>query len=111
MRRYLLNRLWQSVVTLVLATIVVFAGVRALPGDPALALAGEDRDPESLRAIRQQYGLDKSELVQFWQFVSHAVRGDLGQSMRTGEPVRPMFVCAVPPPYACAVLPPYWWRV
>ena len=88
MRRYLLNRLWQSVVTLILATIVVFTGVRALPGDPALALAGEDRDPESLRAIRQQYGLDKSELVQFWQFVSHAVRGDLGQSIRTGEPVR-----------------------
>ena len=60
MRRYLLNRLWQSAVTLVLATIVVFAGVRALPGDPALALAGEDRDPESLRAIREQYGLDQS---------------------------------------------------
>ena len=68
MRRYLLNRLWQSAVTLVLATIVVFAGVRALPGDPALALAGEDRDPESLRAIRQQYGLDQSWIVQFWQF-------------------------------------------
>ncbi len=77
--RYLLGRLWQSLVTLLLATIVVFLGVRALPGDPALALAGEDRDPESLRAIREQYGLDDSLLVQFWQFVSHAARGDLGQ--------------------------------
>ena len=44
MKRYLLHRLWQSLVTLLLATIVVFLGVRALPGDPALALAGEDRD-------------------------------------------------------------------
>ena len=40
MRRYLLNRAWQSAVTLLLATVVVFLGVRALPGDPALALAG-----------------------------------------------------------------------
>jgi len=103
-RRYLLNRLWQSAVTLVLATIVVFAGVRALPGDPALALAGEDRDPESLRAIRQQYGLDQSWIVQFWQFVSHAARGDLGQSIRTGAPVRSMIVSALPVTIELSVL-------
>ncbi|MEV0284604.1 ABC transporter permease [Kribbella sp. NPDC050820] len=96
MNRYLLDRLWQSIVTLILATIVVFAGVRALPGDPALALAGEDRDPESLRAIREQYGLDDSMLVQFWQFVSHAARGDLGQSIRTGESVTTMIASALP---------------
>ncbi|MFF0267859.1 ABC transporter permease [Kribbella sp. NPDC004536] len=104
MRRYLLNRLWQSAVTLVLATIVVFVGVRALPGDPALALAGEDRDPESLRAIRQQYGLDQSWLVQFWQFVSHAARGDLGRSIRTGTPVRSMIVSALPVTIELSVL-------
>ncbi|MDX6280869.1 MAG: peptide/nickel transport system permease protein [Kribbellaceae bacterium] len=96
MRRYLLGRLWQSLVTLLLATIVVFLGVRALPGDPALALAGEDRDPESLRAIREQYGLDDSVLVQFWQFVSHAARGDLGRSIRTGESVTSMLSSALP---------------
>ncbi|HET6299161.1 MAG TPA: ABC transporter permease, partial [Kribbella sp.] len=96
MRRYLLGRLWQSLVTLLLATIVVFLGVRALPGDPALALAGEDRDPESLRAIREQYGLDDSLLVQFWQFVSHAARGDLGVSIRTGESVTSMLRGALP---------------
>ena len=96
MRRYLFGRLWQSIVTLILATIVVFVGVRALPGDPALALAGEDRDPESLRAIREQYGLDDSLLVQFWQFVSHAARGDLGVSIRTGESVTTMIANALP---------------
>jgi peptide/nickel transport system permease protein len=96
MNRYLLSRLWQSLVTLLLATIVVFLGVRALPGDPALALAGEDRDPESLRAIREQYGLDDSLIVQFWQFVSHALRGDLGVSIRTGESVVSMLKSALP---------------
>jgi peptide/nickel transport system permease protein len=94
--RYLLGRLWQSLVTLLLATIVVFLGVRALPGDPALALAGEDRTPEALREIRQQYGLDQSLLVQFWRFVSHAARGDLGQSIRTGESVNSMLRSALP---------------
>ena len=77
MRRYLLNRGWQSLVTLFLATVVVFLGVRALPGDPALALAGEDRTPEALAAIREQYGLDQSLPVQFWHFVSSALHGDL----------------------------------
>lgn len=96
MKRYLLGRLWQSLVTLLLATIVVFLGVRALPGDPALALAGEDRDPESLRAIREQYGLDDTMLVQFWQFVSHAARGDLGRSIRTGESVLSMLSSSLP---------------
>ena len=96
MNRYLLGRLWQSLVTLLLATIVVFLGVRALPGDPALALAGENRDAESLRAIREQYGLDDSLIVQFWQFVSHALRGDLGVSIRTGESVVSMLKSALP---------------
>ncbi|MFI5733064.1 ABC transporter permease [Kribbella sp. NPDC051587] len=104
MSRYLLHRLWQSAVTLMLATIVVFAGVRALPGDPALALAGEDRDPESLRAIREQYGLDQSWLVQFWQFISHAARGDLGRSIRTGEPVGGMIAGALPVTIELSVL-------
>ena len=101
MKRYLLGRLWQSLVTLLLATIVVFLGVRALPGDPALALAGEDRDPESLRAIREQYGLDDSLIVQFWQFVSHAARGDLGQSIRTGESVTPCSPALSPSRWNC----------
>ncbi len=96
MRRYLFNRAWQSALTLLLATVVVFLGVRALPGDPALALAGEDRTPETLRAIRQQYGLDQSLLVQFWRFVSHALQGDLGISIRTGATVTSMLRTALP---------------
>ena len=96
MRRYLFNRAWQSALTLLLATVVVFLGVRALPGDPALALAGEDRTPETLRAIRQQYGLDQSLPVQFWRFVSHALHGDLGISIRTGASVTSMLRTALP---------------
>lgn len=104
MRRYLFNRAWQSLLTLVLATVVVFLGVRALPGDPALALAGEDRSPETLRAIRQEYGLDQSLLVQFWHFVSNAVQGDLGTSIRTGASVSSMLRTALPVTIELSVL-------
>lgn len=96
MQRYLLNRAWQSLLTLLLATVVVFLGVRALPGDPALALAGEDRTPEALQAIRAQYGLDQSLPVQFWHFVSNALQGDLGTSIRTGVSVNSMMRTALP---------------
>jgi peptide/nickel transport system permease protein len=96
MRSYLLNRLWQSALTLVLATIVVFLGVRALPGDPALAFAGEERDPASLAAIRERLGLDDSIIVQYGKFVLGALRGDLGESTRTGIPVSTMITTALP---------------
>jgi len=94
--RYLFHRAWQSAVTLVLATVVVFLGMRALPGDPALALAGEDRSPAALAAIRHHYGLDQPVWVQFGHFVANAVRGDFGHSVRTGVPVSSMLRTALP---------------
>jgi peptide/nickel transport system permease protein len=94
--RYLLTRGWQSLLTLVGASVVVFLGIRALPGDPALALAGEDRSPAALAAIRQEYGLDQSVPVQFGKFVWNALHGDLGVSVRTGLPVSSMLRTALP---------------
>ncbi|MEU4399619.1 ABC transporter permease [Micromonospora orduensis] len=96
MARYLLTRAWQSALTLLLSTIVVFVGVRALPGDPALALAGEDRSPEALEAIRRHYGLDQPLPVQFAQYVERVVQGDFGVSIRTGTPVSSMLTTALP---------------
>jgi len=89
---------------LFLATVVVFLGVRALPGDPALALAGEDRTPEALAAIRQEYGLDQSLPVQFWHFASNALQGDLGTSIRTGTSVTSMLRTALPVTIELSVL-------
>ncbi|MFC4944560.1 ABC transporter permease [Pseudonocardia sp. GCM10023141] len=104
MRRYLLNRLWQSAVTLLLATIVVFLGVRALPGDPALAFAGEERDPASLAAIREKLGLDDSLVVQYGKFLLGCLQGDLGRSTRTRIPVTEMIGSALPVTIELAVL-------
>ncbi|WNM39057.1 ABC transporter permease [Micromonospora halotolerans] len=96
MARYLLTRAWHSALTLLMSTVVVFFGVRALPGDPALALAGEDRSPEALEAIRHHYGLDQPLPIQFAQYVGRVAQGDFGVSIRTGIPVSSMLTTALP---------------
>lgn len=96
MTKYLLTRLRQSLITLFLVSIVVFAGIRALPGDPALALAGEERSPEALAAIREAYGLNDNVVVQYARFIGHALTGDLGNSSRTGLPVSDAIGQALP---------------
>ncbi|HEX6682294.1 MAG TPA: ABC transporter permease [Candidatus Limnocylindrales bacterium] len=97
MGRYVLRRLLESAVTLILATIVVFLGIRALPGDPARTLAGEEGDnPAVIAAIRQSYGLDQPLPVQYVRYVQKAVTGDLGRSPRTGLPVAETIGHALP---------------
>jgi ABC-type dipeptide/oligopeptide/nickel transport systems, permease components len=65
--RYLTVRLGQGVLTLLLASMVVFVGVRALPGDPAPALAGEEADPATVAAVRVQLGsLVALSVPHFW---------------------------------------------
>jgi peptide/nickel transport system permease protein len=83
-RGHLLRRAGASLIVLLVASVVVFAGVRALPGDPALALAGEDRSARALTAIRAKYGLDQPVPVQYVRWLGHVVRGDFGSSTRTG---------------------------
>jgi peptide/nickel transport system permease protein len=94
--RYVLRRVLESAITLVLVTIVVFAGVRALPGDQVRAMAGEESDPAVLAQIRHQYGLDQSIPVQYVRYVGQALGGDLGTSARTGLPVAETIRHALP---------------
>ena len=96
MVRYLIPRLAESVVTFVLVTIVVFIGVRALPGDPARALAGEESDPATVEAVRHSFGLDQPIPVQYVKYVGSALHGDLGTSSRTGLPVASSIGHAIP---------------
>jgi peptide/nickel transport system permease protein len=104
MGAFLLRRAGQSLVTLILATIVVFFGIRALPGDPALALAGEERDPAALAEVRAQYGLDQPILVQYWRWVTEVARGNLGESLRTGISVSETILTRVPVTLELALL-------
>jgi peptide/nickel transport system permease protein len=93
---FALRRVGASLIALWLATIVVFLGVRALPGDPARALAGEERDEQALAEVRRKYGLDQPVPVQYARWIGYALRGDLGESVRTGLAVTPIITSRIP---------------
>jgi len=101
---FLVRRIATSMLALLLASIVVFAGARSLPGDPAIALSGEGHDPAVNAAIRAKYGLDRPVPVQYVRWATLAVRGDLGRSIRTGLPVAETIVRRLPITLELAVL-------
>jgi peptide/nickel transport system permease protein len=80
---FLVRRAFISVVTLLLISLIVFTGVRMIPGDPARVLAGTDADAAGLAEIREKYGLDAPLPLQYARWIGLAVRGDLGESIRT----------------------------
>jgi peptide/nickel transport system permease protein len=92
---FLLRKLGAALIVVFLSSIVVFAGVRSLPGDPAQALGGENRDPAVVAAIRHEYGLDQPLPEQYVKWAWHAVRGDLGLDSRQ-LPVADTIVSRIP---------------
>ncbi len=84
---FLVQRVAISIVTLFLITLIVFTGVRMIPGDPARVMAGTDADEAGLQEIREKYGLNDPIPVQYVRWLTLALRGDLGESIRTREPV------------------------
>ncbi|MFM0741761.1 ABC transporter permease [Paraburkholderia xenovorans] len=87
MVRLVLNRLFAAVPTLLLSALAVFAMIRLIPGDPAAVMLGDQADPASLAELRHALGLDLSLPSQFLRWAGRALHGDLGVSIRTGEPV------------------------
>lgn len=89
MTQYLLRRFVYFVPVIFLVTVVIFSITLLLPGDPALAFLGEGNihDKVAYEAMRKELGLDQPIPVQYGMWVSRAVRGDLGRSVRTREPV------------------------
>jgi peptide/nickel transport system permease protein len=79
---FLTQRLLQIIPTLILVSMLIFGLQQLLPGDPALIMAGEERDPQVLAEIRQQYRLDQPIPVQYFYWVKGVLSGNLGESMR-----------------------------
>jgi peptide/nickel transport system permease protein len=87
MIQYILKRLAMLIPVLLGVTVVSFSLLQVVPGDPAVLLAGEDANPEFIEAVRREYGFDQPLYVQYFRFISHAVQGDFGISIRNREPV------------------------
>ncbi len=84
MKRFLARRLGAAVITLVLASMVVFGAIRALPGSAAVALSGENSNPAAIAAISKQFGLNKPLPVQYVDWVGQVLHGNFGTSAQTG---------------------------
>jgi glutathione transport system permease protein len=87
MLHYIARRLAGLVPTLLIVAVLVFLFLHLLPGDPARLAAGPDANQETVELVRKDLGLDRPLHEQFVRFVSGAVRGDFGRSLRTKRPV------------------------
>jgi peptide/nickel transport system permease protein len=100
----LLARIGSILATLFLLSIVVFCLQLLLPGDPASILAGEDRSPETIAAIRERFGLDQPLPVQYVRWLTNALQGDLGMSMRFNQPVVELVLSKLPVTFQLATM-------
>lgn len=96
MATLILRRILIAIPTLFLVSLFVFALQRALPGDPFLVIAGEERDPEVIARLREIYRMDDPIFVQFFAWLGQVVQGDFGRSLRTGEPVLGLILQKLP---------------
>jgi peptide/nickel transport system permease protein len=96
MLTFLGNRLLQLIPTLFFVSVIIFSLQQLLPGDPALVMAGEERDPDVIEQIRKQYRLDQPLPVQYVYWVKGVLSGDLGESMRIKVKVRDLVIEKLP---------------
>ncbi len=92
MATYLLRRLGFILLTLLLASIVIFAATQLLPGDVAQVVLGQFATPEAVANLREELGLNRPIYVQYADWLTSFVAGDWGDSMVSRQPVRPMIM-------------------
>ncbi|HSE78483.1 MAG TPA: ABC transporter permease [Alphaproteobacteria bacterium] len=96
MFNFLVQRLGQIIPTLFFVSILIFGLQQLLPGDPAIALAGEERDPSVIAYLRAKFHLDEPIYVRYYYWLSGVLQGDLGESVRIQKPVLDLIVEKLP---------------
>lgn len=94
--RFFATRAWTALLTLLIVSTLIFTMQRLLPGDPILALAGDELDPAVLAELRSKYQLDKPLVVQYFAWAGQLFRGDLGMSLRNSMPVSQLLGMKLP---------------
>ncbi|WP_265521502.1 ABC transporter permease [Oerskovia flava] len=100
---FVLRRVGHSLVVLLGVTVVVFALVHLVPGDPVRIAMGTRYDPDVYAALREASGLDRPLLEQYVAYLGSALTGDLGVSFRSGEPVTTILLSRLPATVSLAV--------
>jgi peptide/nickel transport system permease protein len=93
---YVARRVAVLVPTLFFVSVLIFSLQKLLPGDAAIALAGEENDPAVVAAIRAKYHLDRSVVAQYGIWMGRVLRGDLGESLRNKIPVTELLASKLP---------------
>jgi peptide/nickel transport system permease protein len=101
---FIIRRILIAIPTLILVSMFVFALQKLLPGDPILVMAGEDRDPEVIALLREKYHMNEPIVVQYLYWAGDVLRGDLGISLRTNEPVLSLIASKLPVTIQLAVM-------
>jgi len=86
--RFILRRLMFVVLTLLLSSVLIFAATSILPGDVATMVLGREASEQAKEALRQELGLDRPLVVQYWSWLADFGRGDWGSSLSLNEEVR-----------------------
>lgn len=88
MKAYLIKRFSILLVTLILVSMIIFAVLMVIPGDPAQIILGIHATPETLRELRRQLGLDQPVVIQYLTYMKKLVMGDMGRSIAYDVPIR-----------------------
>ena len=95
MKKYIFSRILQALVCIFFITIIVFSLTR-LSGDPAMLMVPPEATAEDVEKMREVLGLKEPIYVQYWRFISKAVQGDFGKSLRWGVPSLELFLDRFP---------------
>ncbi|CDZ52741.1 ABC transporter permease [Neorhizobium galegae] len=101
---YIGKRLLVAIPTLLIISIFVFSLQKLLPGDPILAMAGEERDPAVIEFLRDKYRLNDPVIVQYFYWLGGVLVGDFGISLRTNQPVLELILQKLPVTIQLAVM-------
>lgn len=98
MTKYIIRRLLQAVIALLMLSVLLFAWLRSLPGGPVSALLGERSTPEDRKALEAALGIDQPIFVQYWRFLTRAARGEFGTStfVAPGQDAMQVFLARLP---------------
>lgn len=96
MHIYIAKRLLVAIPTLLIISVFVFSLQKLLPGDPILAMAGEERDPVVIELLREKYRMNDPVVYQYFYWLGSVVQGDFGVSLRTNQPVLELVAEKVP---------------
>jgi peptide/nickel transport system permease protein len=96
MFKFLVQRLATIIPTLFFVSILIFGLQQLLPGDPAVALAGEDRDPSVIAYLRAKFHLDEPLYMRYFYWANGVLHGDLGESVRIQKPVTDLILEKLP---------------